>query len=91
MLRRPVLAVVGLSMSTVAFTAEVDVAELTSSAFVSGRRARSPRVPAAGAAPAARLVWTRPVGRGHRRRGAGAAGGGAPAAGDGCPGDLAAG
>jgi hypothetical protein len=62
MLRRLVLAVVGLSMSTLAFTTEVDVVELPTTPFVSGSPAVTPAlVPAASAVPAARLVWLDPA------------------------------
>jgi len=52
MLRRIVLAVAGLAMTTVAFASQVPVAELPSTPFASGSEA---------AAPAARLVWLDPA------------------------------
>jgi hypothetical protein len=62
MLRRIVLAVAGLSMTTVAFASEVPVSELPSTPFVGGSEAAAPaRVPAASPAPAASLVWLDPA------------------------------
>ena len=54
MLRRVVLAVAGLSMSSVAFASEFPIAELASAPYVSESKAQAP-------APAARLVWLDPA------------------------------
>lgn len=62
MLRRIVLAVAGLSITTVAFASEVSIAELVSRPLVSGPPAAEPAlVPAESPAPAARLVWLDPA------------------------------
>ena len=61
MLRRDVLALAGLLVTTAATASEVPVAELAAAPFVSGPLATLPRVPAAGGAPAARLVWIDPA------------------------------
>jgi hypothetical protein len=61
MLRRDVLAVAGLLMTTAATASEVPVAELASAPFVGGSLATPPLVPAATESPAARLVWLDPA------------------------------
>jgi hypothetical protein len=62
MLRRDVLAVAGLLITTVATASEVPVGELAAAPFVSGSLATLPLVPATTETPAARLVWLDPAG-----------------------------